>query len=62
MMAGSAQYQLCTPAVIQQTTGCRGSSARIQSHCPSFQQTNEAGDAETLQWENDLMDVRLLPY
>ena len=30
----------------------------MQSHRLSFQQTNEAGDAETLQREIDLMDVR----
>ncbi|MCY4674251.1 MAG: hypothetical protein OXD43_10900 [Bacteroidetes bacterium] len=33
----------------------------MQSHRPSFQQTNEAGDAETLQWDIDLMDVQFLP-
>ena len=34
----------------------------MQTHRPSFQQTNEAGDAETMKWDIDLMDVRFLPH
>ncbi|MCY4673579.1 MAG: hypothetical protein OXD43_07445 [Bacteroidetes bacterium] len=62
MMTSSAQSNCVHVLLYNRSQDAVVPDARYAIPSPSFQQTNEAGDAETLQWDIDLMDVQFLPH